>query len=176
MCRGFAISFIFPVAEVCAKEARHLPVGRLASGSCPVCTVTVPAVVQEQLAVARKGFACLESQLEARGEPPAAGRSLPGLPSRRDSDGDLPHPNSLPGAASRDMLLSQLVTWDPTAPDASAPANVLRQFQEVDRPLAPLAAQIDTDTSLSADSSLLWVRLPPAAHVFYLSTASEVPA
>ena len=128
---------------------------------CPLQLVPL----QEQLAVARKGFAHLQAELQAQGEPPIGGGSRPRVPARPDSDGDLPDPSSLPGAASRDMLLSQLVTWDPTAPDAPTPANVLRQFREVDRPLAPLAAQMDTDTGLAAGNSLLWVR-PPVACVF----------
>lgn len=113
--------------------------------------------LQEQLAVARKGFSHLQAELNVYNGPHHTG-SAPGMSMSRDSDGDLPDPNALPGAASRDMLLSQLVTWNPADPEAPTPANVLRQFREVDRPLAPLAAQMDTDPGLAAGCSLLWVR------------------
>jgi hypothetical protein len=114
--------------------------------------------MQEQLAVARKGFAHLQSAQGNLQRSCDSDTAPPNISLQRSSDGDLPDPSTLPGAASRDMLLSQLVTWDPTVPDAPTPANVLRQFREVDRPLAPLAAQMDNDPVLTADNSLLWVR------------------
>lgn len=115
--------------------------------------------LQEQLAVARKGFAYLEAALDTHSDALSAGAPAPhNRTESHSSDDDLPDPNSLPDAASRDMLLSQLVTWDPAAPDAPTPANVLKQFREVDRPLAPLAAQMDTQPGLAEDNSLLWVR------------------
>lgn len=116
--------------------------------------------------MARKGFAYLQRELSAHAEPLCMGSSAGNLFMNRSSDDDLPAPSSLPGAASRDMLLSQLVTWDPAAPDAPTPANVLRQFREVDRPLAPLAAQMDTEPGAAADSSLLYVRCLRTSRAF----------
>jgi hypothetical protein len=95
---------------------------------------------------------------------------------RRDSNDDLPDPSNLPGTAARDALLSQLVSWDPSAPDAPTPASVLQQFREVDRPLAPLAAQMDNDSVLAADSSLLWVCSSLSVRVLHLKLGRRAGA